>query len=487
MFVLMTELARQTSDRQLKLASMTTDASKSTLQWLIVAAVLFAIAIGATGYLSLQFAEADRATIRSYLQREKLKECLSALQDVETGDRGYALTRDPKYLEPYYIGRKNFPVAFEEAKRLTSDDQQRVRLDELSKLAQQKLEFASRTLPSREIATKLILSGEGKRLMDACRVKIAELNARSGELVSERMQRMRMLESLVWTTTTILGLFGMVMLVSVYNISKRALGLEQQRSKELGLINDKLQSEIEERKRTETALRELSARLESSNRDLQQFAYVASHDLQEPLRAVAGFLTLIAKKHSGKLGEESEGWINHAVEGAQRMRSLINDLLAYARVESRGKELQQFDLDKSLNQAKKDLSVLLEETGAVVEAHDMPTVSGDEKQLAQVFVNLIGNAVKFRDKDRKPVVTIEVSKDEREYTVAVRDNGIGFDQEHAERIFIIFQRLQGREEYSGTGIGLSICKKIIERHNGRIWAESAPGKGSTFYFTLPIV
>jgi light-regulated signal transduction histidine kinase (bacteriophytochrome) len=247
-----------------------------------------------------------------------------------------------------------------------------------------------------------------------------------------------------------------------------------------------LEAEIEQRKKTERALKETTVKLTSSNTDLQQFAYVASHDLQEPLRAVAGFLTLIAKKEKERLDSETEGWINHAVEGAQRMRSLINDLLAYARIESRGKELKETDCNAALAIAKKDLSVVLEETEAQIISEDLPKVLGEQGQLAQLFQNLIGNALKFHDVE-KPVVTISVHRKNDDWLFAVKDNGLGFDQSHAERIFVIFQRLQGREVHKGTGIGLSICKKIVERHGGKIWVESAIGKGSTFFFTIPTI
>jgi light-regulated signal transduction histidine kinase (bacteriophytochrome) len=221
---------------------------------------------------------------------------------------------------------------------------------------------------------------------------------------------------------------------------------------------------------------------------LQQFAYVASHDLQEPLRAVSGFLTLLSKKHQGSFDEESKQWITHSVEGAQRMRALINDLLIYARVESKGKPLVRFQLTTALDQARRDLAMALAESQAELVVSELPEISGDPGQMAQVFQNLIGNAIKFRAPDTVPVVKISAEKSEKEdeWEVSVSDNGIGFSMEHAQRIFVIFQRLQGREEYKGTGIGLALCKKIVARHGGRIWVNSTVGEGSTFTFTLPI-
>jgi light-regulated signal transduction histidine kinase (bacteriophytochrome) len=291
---------------------------------------------------------------------------------------------------------------------------------------------------------------------------------------------------MVSALTGILSILIFGLLSWVYKVTSKAIEDEKVRVKELNTFNIGLQNEIEQRIKTEKALKEATVKLTSSNTDLQQFAYVASHDLQEPLRAVSGFLTLIMSKHKGKLDPETESWINHAVEGSQRMRSLINDLLVYARVESRGKVLTEIDCNAALALAKKDLAVVLEETEAEIVSEDLPRVLGDVGQLGQLLQNLIGNAVKFRG-NKKPVVNITVLKKNSDWQFSVKDNGIGFDIEHADRIFVIFQRLQGREEYQGTGIGLALCKKIVERHGGRIWAESEKGSGSTFFFTIPVM
>ena len=306
-------------------------------------------------------------------------------------------------------------------------------------------------------------------------------------LLAKRNRDLQLAQQFLWAGTLALAVSALALLAWVFRITRAAIEDEKRRVVELNSLNRGLQEEIEQRKIVELALKDTTMKLTSSNTDLQQFAYVASHDLQEPLRAVAGFLTLIAKRHKGTLDPETEGWINHAVEGAQRMRSLINDLLLYARVESRGKELEPTDCNKALDQAKKDLSVVLEETGAEINATKLPTLLGDEGQLSQLFQNLVGNAIKFRQTDISPKVDIEVRQENAEWIFYVKDNGIGFDQTHADRIFIIFQRLQGRDEYQGTGIGLALCKKIVERHGGRIWAESAKGKGSTFFFTIPVM
>ncbi len=238
-----------------------------------------------------------------------------------------------------------------------------------------------------------------------------------------------------------------------------------------------------ERKQMEAALRVKTEKLARSNQDLEQFAYVASHDLQEPLRMVTSYLQLLVKRYGGKLDADANEFIDFAVDGAVRMRKLINDLLAYSRVGTQGKELSPTDCDAVLVQSINDLKIIIEENGAHVTHDPLPTVMADRPQLGQLFQNLVGNAIKFRGNE-PPRVHISASRNGSGWVFSVRDNGIGIPSEYSERIFIIFQRLHNREEYAGTGIGLAICKKIVERHGGHIWVESEVGKGATFRFSL---
>jgi len=298
-------------------------------------------------------------------------------------------------------------------------------------------------------------------------------------LLRKRSNDLILLQKINWIATAVLGACTVILLLWIYQVSRQAIAEEQKR------IQD-LESEIVERKKIEKNLLLTTARLTSSNTDLQQFAYVASHDLQEPLRAVAGFLTLIESKNKGKIDPDTEAWIGYAVEGAQRMRTLINDLLRYARVDSQGKELALVDCNAALQTAKRNLALLLDETETEIISDKLPQLIADEGQLAQLFQNLIANAVKFKGPE-KPRLILRVVQRQGEWVFSIQDNGIGFEEDHAKRIFVIFQRLHGRDEYKGTGIGLALCKKIVERHGGRIWAQSQTGKGSTFYFTLPVI
>lgn len=237
-------------------------------------------------------------------------------------------------------------------------------------------------------------------------------------------------------------------------------------------------------KKTEQDLFAKTSDLVRSNRDLEQFAYVASHDLQEPLRMVTSYTQLLARRYKGQLSAEADEFIGFAVDGAVRMQALINALLAYSRVDSRGKALVVCDLNSVLDHALDNLKLALEESGASIVRGELPRVVGDPVQLMQLLQNLVGNAVKFRAKDRSPVVNVAAERDGDLWRISVSDNGIGIDPQYFDRIFAIFQRLHTKEEYPGTGIGLAMCKRIVERHGGTIAVASTPGSGSSFTFTL---
>jgi light-regulated signal transduction histidine kinase (bacteriophytochrome) len=241
-----------------------------------------------------------------------------------------------------------------------------------------------------------------------------------------------------------------------------------------------------ERTRAEEQLRRTSANLERSNQELQQFAYVASHDLFEPLRMVTSYLQLLAERYKGKLDKQADEFIGFAIEGTHRMEALIRDLLAYSRVDMRVNSLEPVESASAFDAAVANLKVAIEETGATVSRQTLPKVNADPVQLTQLFQNLIGNGLKFHGPD-PPRIQTEARRSGDEWIFSVRDNGIGIESKYFETIFVIFRRLHTRKEYSGTGIGLAICKKIVERHGGRIWVESAPGQGSTFAFTLPVI
>ena len=255
------------------------------------------------------------------------------------------------------------------------------------------------------------------------------------------------------------------------------------RTAELTLVNAELQREVAEHKRTEETLRRIAAELIRSNADLEQFAYAASHDLQEPLRAVTGCVQLLQQRYTGQLDSRADELIRHTVDGATRMQALITDLLAYARVTTRSTPFVPVDCTTVLDQALANLRVAIAESGAVVTHDPLPTVPADATQLLQLLQNLISNAIKFR-REAPPAIHIGAERQASAWLLTVRDNGIGLEPQFAERIFGLFQRLHTRQEYPGTGIGLAMCKKIVERHGGRMWVASELGQGATFCFTL---
>ncbi|PMS22015.1 hypothetical protein C0Z18_05705 [Trinickia dabaoshanensis] len=244
-------------------------------------------------------------------------------------------------------------------------------------------------------------------------------------------------------------------------------------------------ADITERKRSERQLRQRTEELARSNRDLEQFAYVASHDLQEPLRAVAGPLQLLQRRYEGKLDERADEFIGHAVDGATRMQTLIDDLLSYSRVGRLEDPKQPVEVGHALELALRNLAVIIQETQAEVTHDPLPTVQAIPTQLTLLFQNLVGNGIKFRKKDGPVRIHVGAQPADDAWQISVADNGIGIAEQYFERIFVIFQRLHTRREYPGTGLGLALCKRIVEHHGGRIWLESKPDEGTTFFFTMP--
>jgi PAS domain S-box-containing protein len=233
-----------------------------------------------------------------------------------------------------------------------------------------------------------------------------------------------------------------------------------------------------------TARKQAEEELRRSNAELEQFAYVASHDLQEPLRMVSSYTQLLGRRYGDKLQGDAQEFMHYVVDGAARMKQLIEDLLAYSRVGTKSRDFKPLELDKALSRALANLKAAIDESGAAVTHDPLPTLPADPAQLAQVFQNLIGNALKFRSQ-AAPKVHVAVQDRGEAYEIAVRDNGIGIEPQYFERIFMVFQRLHNKGEYPGTGIGLAIVKKVVERHGGAVRVESTPGEGSAFSFTLP--
>jgi len=308
---------------------------------------------------------------------------------------------------------------------------------------------------------KEISHPEDRNLTDSQRMRV-----RSGEKQSVRFEKryLRKSGAIVWVDLSVA-------------LACDASGAPQY---EIALFDD-----ITERKKAEAALREAHEELKRSNAELEQFAYVASHDLQEPLRMVSSYTQLLMRRYGDKLDGDAKDFTAFIVDGATRMKQLIEDLLAYSRVGTRDKNFKPADSESSLKRALTNLRAAIQDSGATVTQDKLPTIPCDEVQLAQLFQNLIGNALKFRKPDAAPAVHVGAADQGAEWEFMVRDNGIGIEPQYFERIFMVFQRLHDKGEYPGTGIGLAIVKKVVERHGGRIWVQSQPGAGTTFHFTMP--
>ena len=255
----------------------------------------------------------------------------------------------------------------------------------------------------------------------------------------------------------------------------------QQFAEELETSNEELQATTEE-------LQVSNEELQTKNEELQQFAYIVSHDLQEPLRNISSFTQLLERRYKGQLDPNADEFIDYIVDGSKRMQNLIDDLLGYTKLETNERKFEKTKLEEVVQDVLSNLRILIHENIAEINHDPLPEIMGDKNQLILLFQNLIGNAIKFKKPDETPKIHISAhkGKNDREYIFSVSDNGIGIDPKQSERIFEVFKRLHTRNEYSGTGIGLAICRKIVERHGGRIWVESEQGKGSTFYFTIPV-
>jgi signal transduction histidine kinase len=313
--------------------------------------------------------------------------------------------------------------------------------------------------------------------LDFFRRQAAEFGFDEAEYL-EAVQRVRIVpvERMDAIMTFLAGLAGMLADSGIARLRQMDAELEMQQ------LNAELAGRVEERT---AALARLTEELQRSNTDLEQFAYAVSHDLQEPLRMVHSYMQLIERRLRGQLDAEAVEYINFAVEGADRMNALIHGLLDYSRVTRHGGEPRPTDMNQVVTAALDDLRLAVADAGAEMQVESLPTVHGDAEQLIRLMENLIGNALKYRTEGRPPVIAISAFGRDGEWRFAVKDNGIGIDSRHFDRIFGVFQRLHSRAQYAGTGIGLALCKRIVERHGGRIWVESTPGDGSTFFFTLP--
>lgn len=439
-------------------------------------ALLFVFSAAITVLLLVRQSDQVGWVTHTYEVRESVKTVLLRVTSIESAGRGYVATLSDAFSNHLQSETDACNHELEHLQRLTSDNPNQLQLlSELRAATKAKIEFNRNELIAQarsgqvETARQRLKSMEGYKLMDRVLLIANRMNGEENRLLKQREASLAELQALAYGAALALAVFALGALAFSYRSATKFVESQAQ--------------QLQLSRQSEATQKRISEQLSRANKDLQQFAYVASHDLQEPLRAIGGFLTLLSERYKSELGPEAIGWITHAVEGAERMRVLINDLLTFARLETRGGKFEDFDSRVAIQKAMDNLKVAIEESHAKIDVRSAPSVIADESQFIQLMQNLLANAIKYRS-DTPPLLIVDCESRPDEWVFSVADNGIGFDMQHAGRIFVIFQRLHTRTEYSGTGIGLALCAKIIERHGGRIWAESQPGAGSTFYFTL---
>ncbi|MFE7775259.1 CHASE3 domain-containing protein [Streptomyces sp. NPDC057445] len=504
--------------------------------WLAFTAVLVgvcALAVAGGQLVSQTAAKSDALVDRIQPARADAYRLQKALIDQETGMRGYALTRDPRWLEPYTQGQKEAGSAARAMRSALADRPglldslagvQRLADDWRTGHAEPLVEQARKGRAAEGVTAELQAS---KSAFDRLRGSFAVLNE---DLLTERntakadLRRTRaghnwLFGGMLAGFLVIAGALAALLHIAVgrplsglrvasqhvadgefsrriepggpADVRQVAASVEAMRVRVLAALEASQAREQLLAQRT-ADLDDQAVELRRSNAELEQFAYVASHDLQEPLRKVASFCQLLEKRYGEQLDERAKQYIDFAVDGAKRMQVLINDLLTYSRVGRVNDTREQVELDTAVDEALVNLGAALEEADASIERPgQLHPAMGDPTLLTMLWQNLIGNAVKFRSPDRAPVIGITVeydaSDEEPAWRYSVTDNGIGIPEEFSEKVFVIFQRLHGRDTYTGTGIGLALCKKIVEHHGGRIWIDTAHTDGTRIHFTLPVV
>jgi light-regulated signal transduction histidine kinase (bacteriophytochrome) len=344
------------------------------------------------------------------------------------------------------------------------------------------------------LARSIVLAGQGQKVMREIRWKVAQMIAEETSLLDRRSRVARASgRAALWTLTLSNALLLSLILVTAF-LTQRDLRQRQAVEDALRAAHDELEGKVRERTAelagANERMRQFTVELERSNRELQDFAFVASHDLQEPLRKIQAFGDRLKSKHGAALGPEGIDYLSRMQAAAHRMHVLINDLLTFSRVTSKAQPFVPTDLGRVAREVLTDLEVRIQQTGGRVETGDLPTIDADPLQMRQLLQNLVGNALKFHRPDEPPVVRVTAAVEgdggHPQARLVVADNGIGFDMKYVDRIFTPFQRLHGRTEYEGTGMGLAVCRRIVERHGGTLTAESAPGQGTRFTAVLPV-
>ncbi len=439
----------------------------------------FTVLLGALAYWSTtRYVTAVEWVTHSQLVKSELDDLLIDLVTAETSSRGYFLTSDAQFLMPYERSKDEVQQHLRRLGSLAQDNPGQLRnLSVLDAAVNARLNRIEEVLDSfKERGRDALGSGNrrGVRLMENSRAMITHMDEEEGRLLKERLHSQQVIQlQLLWTfglcvAGTLAALTWAYRLINAYN-QKR-----DQAEKAVRELNEDLEHRVSAR----------TLELERSNRDLQYYAYVASHDLQEPLRTVTAYVQLLQLRYGGKLDAEADEFIQFVVEGAARMQQLIQDLLEYSRASSPSLDLKVVDLETTLERTLQSLTSTIGDSGAEITHDPLPSICADDVKIGQLLQNLIANGIKFHG-EAPPRIHIGAKNRGDDWLFSVKDNGVGFDMRYADKIFVLFQRLHGGAKYKGTGIGLAVCKRVIEGHGGRIWAESELDQGATFFFTLP--
>lgn len=469
--------------------------------WLFILAlvVIFFVASIALSYRSIGIMSENNQAVTNSLQiLASLKDLRINLSRAENQKRGFLITESEDYLGTFNNNIFRVKEIIQNLSQSpTSIEQQRDRFQLLYQHVIKITEEMQMTVGlveagRQQAAFERVKTNIGRQIMQTIDQIIDSMEA--DETLSLYNNRMLADQNrkLILTTLIAANVIGLLLSLTIFIVLSRTARKISTLYEDIERVNSELESKVEERT---YALQIFSEELQRSNRELEDFAFVASHDLQEPLRKIRAFGDRLLHKHKNDLGESGADYVARMYNASERMSLLINDLLSFSRVTSRQKPFTPVDLNSVIAQAQSDLEYAIESNQAKILVDSLPTIDGDTTQLSQVFMNLLSNSIKFRRKDVTPEISIHYeeddefrldSEDDRDWIrITYSDNGIGFNAQYADKIFHLFQRLHGREEYTGTGIGLSLCRKIIERHGGRITAESASGQGSHFFIILP--
>ena len=461
----------------------------------LVLFTLFFFCNGILGFFSIRSVANDQERVNMSLRNINLiHELLVEVLRAETGQRGYLLTNMETYAAPYYQAMQNMDIKLTNLSATEQDPEQSTRFYELQLLINQRLEdltedYELLSAISQREAIQGVMSHRGLKLMHDINELATTMERHERDQLEMRLlaaQQGRIGAFFLILTSNLVGL--LLVFVSMMLV-RTGLKKEQQFLNNLQDAKENLEFKVEERT---YALQHFSNELKRSNRELQDFAFVASHDLQEPLRKIRAFGDRLQQSYADLLGEQGADYIRRMQNASARMSTLIDDLLSFSRITTKAKPFLPVSLSKVAEEVIEDLEVAIQESGAQIHVGQLPEIDADLFQMKQLFQNLLSNAIKFRKADVVPMIGIEAEAEHTTYsasgadlvTIRFKDNGIGFDEVFLDRIFLPFQRLHGKSEYSGTGIGLAVCRRIAERHGGSLTATSETGEGSTFIVTL---